>query len=73
MTCENCDCEISEGLQELQPLFAKLAKARFSGRLHLVFEAGGISSAKLEHYLSYEALGKNLPVIEPEEEFALKP
>jgi hypothetical protein len=67
------DCqETSESLKELQPLFEKLARARFTGKLILSFEAGQISSAFLQHYLPLSELRRELPTIE-EVEFTLRP
>lgn len=54
----------------LQPLFEKLVKAKFNGRLELRFEAGEIASAELHHFLPASEFQKPLPTVE--EEFTLE-
>jgi hypothetical protein len=62
--------QISGSIYELQELFEKLERSKFSGKLSLTFESGKVSSAELKHYLPFSELKKPLPVIE--EEFSLK-
>jgi hypothetical protein len=64
MSCENCQC--GKSTHQMQQLFDRLAGAKFSGTLHLRFEAGAIASAELRHYLSNKEFTKTLPTIEKE-------
>ena len=68
MSCN--DCEIIETMKALQSLFSKLEKVKFSGKLRLTFEGGKVSSAELRHYLPFSELGRELPTVEPGEEFS---
>jgi len=54
-------------------LLEKLARAKFTGELHLRIECGQVASARLEHSLAFSELERELPTLEPETEFALKP
>jgi hypothetical protein len=65
MTCDNCQC--GKSTHPLQPLFNKLTGAKFSGVLELRFESGAIAAAKLEHFLPFAELGRELPIIEKDE------
>jgi hypothetical protein len=58
---------------DLDFLLEKLAAARFSGKLILVFNRGEIESADLTHFLQNSEFKRPIPVIEESEEFALKP
>jgi hypothetical protein len=59
--------------ESVKPLFEKLERAKFSGELRLTFESGKVASAELRHCLPFSELGRELPALEPEKEFALKP
>ena len=59
--------------EAIRNLFDKLGKAKFSGELHLRFESGLIESAKLEHFLPFSELGRELPTIEGEAQPSGKP
>jgi hypothetical protein len=59
--------------EEIDKLLEKLQKARFSGELRLRLESGEIASAKLIHLLALSELSGEIPLIEPEKEFTLKP
>ena len=57
----------------LKQLLEKLERAKFSGRLTLTFESGQISGAELRHLLPFAELQRELPALEEEGEFQLKP
>lgn len=59
--------------ENLQKLLYKLEKAKFAGELHLRFEAGQVASAELRHYIAASEFTAELPCIDPEKEFELKP
>jgi hypothetical protein len=61
----------SNGIGEL---FDRLIKARFSGTVKIDFIGGQVESVGLNHVLAFdEWKEKPIPIIEPEEEFQLKP
>ncbi len=64
---------MNDSTPKLQPLLDKLEKAKFTGELHLRFEAGQMASAELIHLLPFSELGRELITVEPEKEFTLKP
>jgi hypothetical protein len=53
-------------MEPLERLLEKLKAAKFTGELHLRFEAGEVASAKLEHFLPISEIERVLPTIEPE-------
>jgi hypothetical protein len=59
--------------ESLKPLLERPEASKFTGPLELRFESGQIASAKLEHFLPYSEFGRELPLVEPETEFSLKP
>ncbi len=60
-------------MDELKTLFEKLAKAKFTGELRLRWESGRVAGAELIHFLPAAELGRELPTVENEKEFTLKP
>ncbi len=54
--------------ETLQPLFDKLAKAKFTGELRVCFESGQPARTKLIHWLPFSELGRVLPTIEKGQE-----
>lgn len=56
--------------EKLNPLLDKLEKAKFTGELHLSFDAGQIQSARISHYLAYSQFKESLPIIEENAEAA---
>jgi hypothetical protein len=55
-------------------LLEKLERAKFSGELRLHLYQGEITGAELHHHLANnEFQSRELPTVEPEKGFALKP
>jgi hypothetical protein len=52
--------------KDINPLLAKLAAAKFTGTLELRLESGQLTSARLEHFLPFSELGRQLVTVEPE-------